>query len=326
MSQPSSSRSPFRDGFAVLWNEPVLVAAELTWRSCFGLSALALAIISAAMFLDSIKISPSDELLLSTLQPQLLHGVVRHIFRGTLTRFVWEQAAVVIGLMSLWSLAATVGRAATLRRLVALFSADEEPETITWQFGPVFILQLLRAMWSLIALAAMIVSLLLGIIMSAYHRPALAGLFLLFGIGMAWGFGLVLNWFFGLAPLFCMRNNAKPPEALVQATDFCSRQAGRLFGLGLGFLTLRLSWAGALFLVLLSPLKLSGQLGARWVALIMAIIALIYFAGADILCLARLGAYASLAEDDAHPVQTVEETTPVEPSPPSETAPIVGLS
>src|ERR1035438_6459993 len=99
MSQPSSSRSPFRDGFAVLWHEPALVAAELTWRSCFGLSALGLAVISAVLFLDSIKISPSDELLLSTLQPQLLHGALHHIFSGSFTRFVWEQAVVVIGLM-----------------------------------------------------------------------------------------------------------------------------------------------------------------------------------------------------------------------------------
>jgi len=49
----------------------------------------------------------------------------------------------------------------------------------------------------------------------------------------------------------------------------------------------------------------------------MAIIALIYIAGADLLYLARLGAYASLAEDDSHPVQTPEEVMPVEPSLPS---------
>ncbi|MGO9519706.1 MAG: hypothetical protein ACLPND_21930, partial [Candidatus Korobacteraceae bacterium] len=37
-----------------------------------------------------------------------------------------------------------------------------------------------------------------------------------------------------------------------------------------------------------------------WIALLMAIVALVYFAGADFLCLARLGAYVALAEDDAH--------------------------
>ncbi len=68
MPQPSA-HSPLQDGFAALWHEPVLFAAELVWRWCFGLAAWSLAIISAVWFLDSLKISPGDELLLGTLQP-----------------------------------------------------------------------------------------------------------------------------------------------------------------------------------------------------------------------------------------------------------------
>src|SRR5271167_3198829 len=82
----SPAHSPFRDGFAALRHEPALLAAELTWRWCFGLAAWGLAIISAALFLDSLRISPGDEFMLGTLQPQLLLGAVRHIFRGSLNR------------------------------------------------------------------------------------------------------------------------------------------------------------------------------------------------------------------------------------------------
>jgi hypothetical protein len=57
-----------------------------------------------------------------------------------------------------------------------------------------------------------------------------------------------------------------------------------------------------------------------WVLLIMAAIALIYFAGADLLHLARLGAYASLAEDDAHPVPAPEAATPPDLDPAPEAA------
>jgi hypothetical protein len=132
----------------------------------------------------------------------------------------------------------------------------------------------------------------------------------------------MLNWCFGLAPLFCVRNRTRAAEALAQSVDFSSRQAGRVFGLGVGFFALRLVWAGTMFLAVLAPLQLAHHIARGWIALIMAIIALIYFAGAALLYLARLGAYVSLAEDDSHPAQTPEQTIPAEPSPP-DAAPMI---
>ncbi len=155
----SSAHSPFRDGFAALRHEPALFAAELAWRWCFGLAAWGLTIISAILFLDSLKISHSDEFLLGSLQPRLLDVALRHIFRGSLDRLLLEQAVLVLGLILLWAFAATAGRAATLRRLVAMFSTEEEPQVMRWEFEPIFMLNLLRAMWSLIALAAVLISL-----------------------------------------------------------------------------------------------------------------------------------------------------------------------
>jgi len=298
MQRPA--HSPFRDGFAALWHEPVLFAAELAWRWCFGLAAWGLAIISLALFLDSLKISASDEILFGTLQPYLQLGVVRHIFHGSLFRFLGEQTVLLLGLTLLWAFAATAGRAATLRRLVAMFSADEEPRTMSWQFAPIFVLNLLRAMWTQISLMAVTISFVVGILMAQQQRAPLAALWLGFGIGLSWTFGIVLNWFLGLAPLFCIRNSAGAAEALTQSVDFSSRQAGRLFGLGIAFGVLRLVWAGSMFLVLFAPFRLAQHVGRGWSALLMAIVALVYFAGADFLCLARLGAYVALAEDDAH--------------------------
>ncbi len=322
MSQPDA-HSPFQDGFAALWHEPALLAAELTWRWCFGLAAWGLAIISAALFLDSLKISFSDELLLGTLQPELVDGVIRRIFRGSLNRFLWEQAILILGMLLLWSFAATAGRAATLRRLVAMFAADEEPQVMRWEFAAIFLLNLLRAMWSLIALAAVLVSLAAGVIMANNHRALRAACFLAFGVGLAWAFGTLLNWFFGLAPLFCIRNGVAAPEALAQSVDFSSRQAGRLLGLGMGFIALRMVWAGTMFLIVLAPLKLVHHIGLGWIAAMMAAMMLVYFAGADLLYLARLGAYTALAEDDSHPVAPPEEVQPEEPFAPTDLAPVV---
>lgn len=326
MSQ-TPAHSPFQDGFAALWHEPALLAAELTWRWCFGLSAWSLASISAALFLDSLKISPRDEFLLGTLQPQLLAGAMRHVFHGSLTRFGLEQAVLLLGLIVLWALAATAGRAATLRRLVTMFGADDEPEVLCWEFKSIFALNLLRAMWSIVALAAMLISLVAGLVMANQHRAFRAAFFLAFGTGLAWAFGIVLNWLFGLAPLFCIRNRVGATEALAQSADFSSRHTGRLFGLGLGFLALRAVWAGTMFLALLAPLRLTQHHLARgWVGLIMLMVALIYLAGADFLCLARLGTYVAIAEDDSHPDVHLEAVTPDEPQPSPEVRPLIGLA
>ena len=305
-----SAHSPFHDGFAALWHEPALFASELTWRWCFGLAAWGLAIISAALFFDSLKISHGDQFLLDSFQPQLLREALRHIFRGSLNRFLWGHTVLLLGLTLLWAFAATAGRAATLRRLLAMFGAEEELPGMRWEFEPVFMLNLLRAMWTLIAVAAMLVSLAGGIILAHNQRATRAALLLTFGVGLSWAFGVVLNWFFGLAPLFCVRSRVAASEALAQSVDFFSRQAGRLFVLGFVFALLRLVWAGTMFLALFAPLQLAHHVGRGWIALIMAIVALLYFAGTDLLYLARLGAYVSLAEDESHPAGTAEEVRP----------------
>jgi len=322
---PRPAHSPFRDGFAALWHEPALVATELTWRWCFGLAAWGLVIISGLLFLDSLKISSGDKFLLSTVQPYLVLEAVRHIFRGSLSRFLWEQTVLLLGLMLVWAFAATAGRAATLCRLVAMFSADEEPQRMNWQFAPIFALNLLRAMWTLIALMAAFVSPLGSIIMADKQHAALAALFFAFGIGLSWAFGVTLNWFFGLAPLFCIRNAAGAPEALTQSTDFVSRQAGSLFGLGVVFALLRLVWAGTMCFVVFAPLGLARHLAPGWIMLLMAMVALVYFAGADLLYLARLGAYASLAQDESQPAEPEPTIEPISALP-TELPPISELA
>jgi hypothetical protein len=178
-------------------------------------------------------------------------------------------------------------------------------------------------MWSVIALSAMFISLVAGIIMANRQRAFMGVFFLTFGIGLAWIFGVMLNWYFGLAPLFCIRNRTGAAQALAHSVDFCSRQAGRLLGVGIGFAALRVVWAGTMFFAVLAPLRPVHHIARGWIGLVMAIVALLYFAGADLLYLARLGAYVSLAEDDAHPAETPEQKLPPEPLPPPDVAPII---
>jgi hypothetical protein len=320
----ASAPTPFRDGFAALAHEPALLVAELAWRWCFGFSTLALGLVSVGLYLDSLKVSKADQFLLGTVQPQLLAEALRHIFRGSLSRFLLEQAVLIFGLTFLWSFASAVGRAAILRRLVAMFNSSDDPEPTEWHFRSIFLLQLMRAMWTQIALAVGIVLFVYGSVMAGRERPFAAALAISFGVGFAALVGFYLNWYLGIAPLFCIRNGVSARDAVDQALSFSAEHGGRLFLMGVGFFLLRLVWAGTLWLVLLAPLNLTGKINDRWITLLMGIVVLIYFAGADLLNLARWGSYVSLTYEDSRPAP-VKEPVP-QPTPPPEMLSLEGLA
>ena len=299
--QPGYSRSPFQEGFSFLREEPLLLAAELTWRWCFALAAWLIALFAAAMFLDSLRLTALDRSLLGTLNPALEQTALSHVLHGTLLRYLWIKFTVLAALTILWAFAAAVGRAASLRNLVALSGGEDRDEDAGWQFRPMLQLHLLRALWTWTGLGCFLASLLLGNVMSQHRHPARAAFFYVFGVALSIVFGVTLNWVFGLAPLFCIRNQVKAREALSLTLDFCSRQGGRLFGLSLAFLALRLVWTGSMFFLVLAPTGLGKHVALGWQLLVMALLFLVYLAGADALYLARFGAFASIADIDAHP-------------------------
>jgi hypothetical protein len=328
MSQ-ASTPTPFRDGFAALWHEPLLLAAELTWRWCFGFSAWMLGCLSLGLFLKSIQVSKADQILLGTLQPALLGPALQHMFHGTLARVLLLLALLLLGLTMLWSFASAVGRTAILRRLIAMFSrSDEPPEDAApdLHFASIFLLHLLRAIWTQIAVAVTAVLLIYGSMLADRQRPFASAFTLSFGVGIACLIGLALNWYLGLAPLFCLRNDADAIEAIEQATTFSTRHSGRLFLMALGYFALRLVWLGTLWTALLAPLSLSGKIAAGWIGLIMALVATVYFAGVDLLHLARWAAYVSLAEDDADPKESPAPERAKPPLLPLETPMLEGLA
>ena len=77
----------------------------------------------AGCFSTALKSHPATNFCSAHCNRSCFQARVQHIFRGSLTRFVLEQSVLLLGVTLLWCFAATVGRAATLRRLVAMFSA-----------------------------------------------------------------------------------------------------------------------------------------------------------------------------------------------------------
>ena len=317
--------TPIRDGFSAIMHEPALLAAELTWRWCFGFSALILAICSAALFLNGLRVSKADQFLISTLQPQLLAVALQDIFRGSLPRFLLEQSLLLLGLTLMWSYAAAAGRSATLNRLLSMFSSSDDPPPAAWRFRPLFLLELLRAMWTQITIAVTLFLVVYGSNKAANQQPFVAALALSFGVAFALFVGFSLNWYLGVAPLFCLRNSIHPREAIEDAIDFSAEHGGRLCLIGLAFMVLRFGWLAAMSFVFLAPLKLVGNGHGRWVALVAALVALIYCAGADVLRLARWGAYISVLEDSSHTTAEPEAEQPPPISPP-DLLPLEGLA
>jgi hypothetical protein len=252
-----------------------------------------------------------DLLLFGSLQPSLEKVALMHVFQGTLLRLVWMKVIVLAGLTVLWAFAASTGRTATLRNVVALCRGEDRDEEAGWQFRPMLQLHLLRALWTWIAVGCFAASFLLGNAMMQNGRAARGAFFYVFGMALSVVFGIMLNWLFGLAPLFCIRNQVNARYAVAMTLDFCTRQGGRLFGLSLAFLALRVVWAGSMFFLVMAPTELGKHLAVGWVLVMMFALLLVYFAGADALYLARLGAYATLAEMDGQP--SFAPTAPVEP-------------
>ena len=209
MLQPGYSRSPFQEGFAALREEPLLFAAELTWRWCFAIAAWLIVLLAAALFLDSLKLSQVDRFLLSTTQPALAGSALSHILSGALLRYLWIKFFVLLGITVMWAFAAAVGRAASLRSLVSLTGGDDCDEDVGWQFRAMLQLHLLRALWIWIAIGCFFASLLIGHEMMQSGRAARGAFFYVFGVAFSLVFGVMLNWIFSLAPLFCIRNQVR---------------------------------------------------------------------------------------------------------------------
>jgi hypothetical protein len=208
--------------------------------------------------------------------------------------------------------------------MLAMFSSGDEQQTMQWHFPSLFLLELLRAMWTQIAITVTAVLFVFGSMLATNQRPVAAALALSFGVAFAVLVGWSLNWYLGLAPLFCLRNGVRAREALEQALDFSSVHGGRLLLIGLTFFVVRLFWAAALSFVFLAPLNLAGKANGRWIALLMALVAVVYCAGADWLRLAQWGAYISLLEDSSSLVEP--DPVPPEPVSPPDLLPLEGLA
>jgi hypothetical protein len=297
--------SPTLEGFRAAFRRPSLTFAEIAWRWTVGALAWALFLFSAIEYLDTLPVTKGDAALLSTRQPFLVGRAIAHILRGSLSRAVLAALFAALALSLLWVVAASIGRAATVRALLDYFRRDAadasagkydatEPRPLRSLIG----LNLLRVAVTLAAILALVGAAVLAGFASPDKNPR-PGLVVILFLPLA---GLIcivwsaLNWLLSLAGIFAVRDQEDALGALSAAVTFVRERSGPISAVS--------TWTGLAHLTALSvagtavsmPLAFIQVAPSRLVIAAVILVALLYFAVVDWLYMVRLAGYVCIAE------------------------------
>jgi hypothetical protein len=302
-------RSPTLEGFRAIFRRPSFGLAEIVWRWSFGAAAGLLLVFSFFEYLDTLPVSNGDLLLLRTSQPILLSRAVLHIFRGSALRAVETAVVLALTMGTAWVVIASLGRAATLKALLAHFresdlSSPEHKEKKSWRLRSLVGLNFFRLGATLAATVGCFAAVLLG---GAASRPTdpspgSALLIILTVTMLVWFAWSTLNWFLSLAAIFVVADGQDTFGSIAAAVDLCRTRPGSVFAAG--------TWFGlahiAAFVVASSlfafPLGFATVLPAGVVVGGVLLVTLLYIAVTDFLYMGRLAAYVAIVELPDPPV------------------------
>jgi hypothetical protein len=320
--------SPTIEGFRAAFRRPSLTFAEIAWRWSLGATAAALIFFYCIEYLDTLPVTHADATLLSTRQPALVGRAIVHIFNGSRSRAVLAALLGMLALSLVWMVAASLGRFATVRALLAFFHEDvacnvspgvssREPRSL----GALINLNFLRSAVALSVILAFCGAAILVSFVSTKTNPRPGLSFVLFLPICALIFlaGWALNWWLSLAGIFAVRNGEDAVAAITAAVAFSREHLGSVLAVS--------TWTGLAHLVAFSiattvvsfPLAFIQVAPMRLVMLGVIVVTIAYFAVADWLYIVRLAGYVYIAEmpdalitalpapprGDIAPVQTV---------------------
>jgi len=298
--------SPTIEGFRAAFRRPSLTFAEIAWRWTLGAVAWALFLFYAIEYLDTLPVTNTDAALLATRQPALVGRAIAHILRGSLNRAVLAALLVVLALSVLWIVAASMGRLATVRVLLAYFRRDVASGVSAQPYDPtrarpiraLIDLNFLRVAVVLAVMLALAGAAILASFASSKASPRPGLVFMLFVplAGIVCMAGGALNWWLSFAGIFAVRNGEDALSALSAAVTFFRERTGSVVAVS--------TWTGLAHLVAFSiattavslPLGLIPVAPSRVVIAGILLVMLAYFAVADWLYMARLAGYICIAE------------------------------
>jgi hypothetical protein len=302
---------PVRAGFRAVLCQPALLVAELAWRWAFGAAAWALILLSVHRFLSSMTVSQAEVQLARTWQPFLVADVVARILAANWAAALRATVILVVGIFALWIFAVTVGRAATLKALLAQAQAEPAVRGRTI-IVPLLVLHSFRAAISLAALVAWVGGLMLvgASVPNPQDNPGLVllvGFGILFLVGLFWS---IANWFLALAPIFIVRDARGALAAVADSFGFYSSRTSAYLSVASWFGLLRFL---ALFFALmfsLIPIGMVGQASPAAIVITVIVLSLAYFAFADFLYVSRLAAFVFLASETTASVVAAPQAGP----------------
>jgi hypothetical protein len=293
-------------GFREVVQQPALVLGEISWRWSFAAAAWILVSFTGVEYLKSLPVTARDELLLRTGSPPLVASALRHIFRESAARL--GQSVIVVGLAIavLWISAATFGRLATLKSLLARSARRSG-------FVSLLGLNFLRAA---LFLAAMLAS--AGVVaivgMAAPKNPEAAGAVgdLAFGfVALVWLLWAMLNWLLSFGSVVAMGREEDTFGAISAAFNLVRMRFVDVLGASAPFVALHyLVFVIAGYFVFFAFVLLT-QI-APSLGFLVCLTALPYFAVVDGLYITRVAAYVALLDGNvSHSATTIEATSPM---------------
>jgi hypothetical protein len=308
-------RSVTPEGFRAALRQPALPLAEVAWRWTFGTAVCVLSLLALLEFLDTLTVTDADLFLLRTRQPFLVSQAVTHILHGSGFRFVMAGVVLYTCLSAAWMLAASLGRAATVRWLIDYFRERYGTETHSEGVAPasLFGVHFLRVALTLAAAVSCVGAAMLAGFASSANDPQPMLVFLLFlpMLCLVWLTWSLLNWVLSVAAILVVRERTDTFTAVAGAVTLYRERQGAMLAVGFWFgLAHLVAFVLATSLVAF-PLGFVTVLPAGVVLGGVLAVTLIYFALADWLYVGRLAAYVSILEQPEETV--IDLPLPVEP-------------
>jgi hypothetical protein len=249
---------------------------------------------------------------------------VLHIFQGSGFRLAQTAVLLALTLGIAWVVVASLGRAATLKALVAHFregniSTSEPQEKKNGPLRSLFALNSFRLGATVAATVGCLAAVLLGGAASrpANPAPGSALLIILTVTMLVWLAWSTLNWFLSLAAVFVVSGGQDTFGAIAAAVDLCRTRSASVFAAGTWFGVAHLTAFVVAGSVVGFPLGFAAVLPAGVVLVAVLVVTLLYSVIADFLYVGRLAAYVAIAEMPESPVNP--ELAPPPPLPQSGT-------
>jgi hypothetical protein len=304
------------EAFRLIFRRPAIALAEIAWRWSLAVAAWFLGVVFLLEYVNSLPVNTADRLLLASRQPTLVWRALERILHGSGLRFTESGIVLGIGLVVAWIILASLGRAATLKAVIAHLGVGYRSGAGANLFASLVGLNFLRATVAGTGVVAAIGATLITSGIWASTHLSVAGavrlwLFLVFLVGMAC---IVLNWVLSVAAMVVAENSLATFPAIVAAVGWFRERLGSVLAIGSWF---GLAHTGAFLVAAAAAFTLfamAAALGPGATLFLLFLIVALYSATADFLYIGRLVAYLAIDGGERSAAETSNVAPPGGPS------------